>query len=95
MARLQLSPDFDRVVQEAAKNGLVDEAESIADEIVRTAPVDTGTYRDSIQVFSYRYGVGVETTDEAGHIIEWGSVNMEPLAPMRNVASQRHGWSPA
>lgn len=95
MARLQFSPDFDRIVQEAAKSGLLEQAESLADDIVRTAPVDSGHYRDSIQVFAYRHGVGVETTDEAGHIIEWGSVNMEPLAPMRNAAAQRKGWSPA
>jgi hypothetical protein len=94
-ARIEFPPQFDRIVQEASEAGLVEVARSIADEVVRTAPVDSGDYRASIEVFSYRWGVGVQTTDPAGHIIEWGSDDTDPLAPIRSVAAEYEGYRPA
>lgn len=43
----------------------------------------TGDYIESIDVTDSPDGVTVGTDDFAGHIIEWGSVNQPPQAPLR------------
>lgn len=59
----------------------------IANEVVPewqdNAPVDTGTYRDSIEVTqSASAGKGVvSATDPISNIIEWGSVDTPEFAP--------------
>ena len=47
---------------------------------------DTGGYARSLRVFDDQRGVGAETTDFAGHIIEWGSSRQSPQAPLRHAA---------
>jgi 20S proteasome alpha/beta subunit len=44
---------------------------------------DTGHYASTLVTGSDDDGAYVATTDVAGHIIEWGSANNPPLAPIR------------
>jgi hypothetical protein len=43
----------------------------------------TGLYKRSIVVFRDGDAVAVGSTDFAAHLIEWGSVNNAPYAPIR------------
>lgn len=54
-----------------------------ASKVEAVAPRDTGDYAESIETFSDGRTVGVTSTDFAAHIIEWGSVNNPPFAPLR------------
>ena len=64
--------------EKAATGRLKGAAETVHD--------DTGHYADSLRVFDDDRGIGGETTDIAGHIIEWGSENTDPQAPLRTGA---------
>lgn len=55
-------------------------AASVVPMVKAAAPNVTGAYSRSIRAVEDR----VETTDAFGHIIEWGSVNSPPYAPLRN-----------
>jgi hypothetical protein len=56
-------------VQEAALQA----ATAIAQRARETAPVDTGTYRDSIVVERFRGGARVVSDDPVGHLLEFGA----------------------
>jgi hypothetical protein len=86
IARLKTSPGF-RAAQRAAAEEIVRQARAVAP--------DGGThpgYRESLGVTDGRHlGVAqgeirAETTDFAGWIIEHGSINNPPYAPLRRGA---------
>jgi hypothetical protein len=56
-------------------------AEKVAENARQLAPRDTGQYASSIIV----QGSIVATTAFAGHMVEWGSVNNPPYAPLRRA----------
>lgn len=66
-------------------------AEAIADKVRAIAPEDTrptrsGTvYKDSIVVTEDNQ---VTSTDPKAHLLEWGTVHMAALAPLRRAAEQ-------
>lgn len=64
---------------EATAARAADAARQIASDFERT-----GHYRDSIDVDGNR----LLTTDPAGSLIEFGSVNNVPYAPLRKAAEQ-------
>jgi hypothetical protein len=47
------------------------------------APVHTGHYKDRFYQSKLARGYRVGNTDFAAHIVEWGSVNNPPYAPLR------------
>lgn len=55
-------------------------AAAVVQIVKAAAPNVTGAYRRSVRAVEDR----IETTDPFGHIIEWGSVNNPPYAPLRN-----------
>ena len=55
---------------------------------------DTGHYAESLRVFDDDRGIGAETTDVAGHIIEWGSEKTDPQAPLRTGAMDAGRFEP-
>lgn len=68
------SPRF-QAVRRAAARAIKQNAEAIA-------PHGSGTYADSIEADDSR----VWTTDPAGHIVEFGSINNPAYAPLRRGA---------
>ena len=62
-------------------------AEAVKRKVQAVAPRGgTGDYAGSVRVYDDGDDIGVETTDFAGHIIEFGSVNNPPYAPLRRGA---------
>lgn len=64
----------------------------IASEVEQRAPVDTGDFRDSIEVLPAEMTmrgpvVTVHSTDFAAHMVEFGSVNNPVYAPFRKAAN--------
>lgn len=64
--------------------------EQVAAEVRRIAPHHTGYYIKSIRVGEPVKGhdglvVPVESTDSFAHLVEFGSVNNEPYAPLRRA----------
>ena|GEM_PF-4593184 len=86
MSRFQPAPNLDTILADATKV----ERAGVAAGIIRDARddvhTDTGGYARSLRVFDDQRGVGAETTDFAGHIIEWGSSRQSPQAPLRHAA---------
>lgn len=90
------SPRFDREVQQATRPELLIVAEKIAQVAARTVNTDSAAYAsESLRVTVDSRGVVTETLDYAGHIIEWGSVNQAPQAPLRTGAASSGRFEPA
>lgn len=87
-------PDFDELAQKDVKDWLVKAAEFIVGRAVERAPVRTGGYRRSLRVAADDRGVVAESTDIAGHLIESGSVNNPPYAPLRSSAAEVGRYEP-
>lgn len=63
-------------------------AERIRDAAKRAAPGGgTGAYARSLEALRDGTVVRVLTTDPAGHLVEFGSVNNQPYAPIRTGVS--------
>lgn len=75
---LARDPQVRRVLDAAAKEALP------AARAVARSYRDTGAYEASLKVDGNR----LLTTDPAGHIIEFGSVDTAPQAPLRKAAEQ-------
>ena len=86
MSRFVPAPNLDDILADATKHDRAEVAVEIRDLTGENVDTDTGAYRDSLRVFDDDRGVGTETTDFAGHIIEWGSRFVDPQAPMRRAA---------
>ncbi len=84
----ELNPDFleEVAAEPGVLNAIGEATEAVASAAQDAAPVGTGDYVDSIE-HEVADGKGrVFTTDFAGHIVEWGSVNNPPYAPLRTGA---------
>jgi hypothetical protein len=86
--------NFDTLAAEASQPGLVETAGDIVKVARRTVNRDTGGYEKSLRTVVDERGVVAETTDYAGHVIEWGSVNHSPQAPIRTGASEAGKFDP-
>jgi hypothetical protein len=64
-------------------DALYDQALKLVNVIKAVAPIDSGSYKDSIRASKNLTSVTVGTNDFAGHIIEWGSVKTPAMAPIR------------
>jgi hypothetical protein len=78
---------LDELRREAAVRDVVEgkasEALDAAKGVARSIRL-TGAYERSLKVD----GARLLTTDPAGHLIEWGSKNNPPHAPLRKAAEQ-------
>lgn len=72
---LRAQPEFKQCMRAAA--------ESIVSAARAAAPDVTGAYRDSLQVVEDGDTIAAATTDRAGHLVEFGSVNNPAYAPLR------------
>lgn len=81
MARFRKNPTFDKVMaQEAIRSGVVRVVAGVVAQHVRNAaPQVTGKYAASIKTSEET----VYTDDPFGHLVEWGSANNPPYAPLR------------
>jgi hypothetical protein len=61
-------------------------AREAADNARSAAPVDSGDYRDSIQVQDEADGATLYTDDFAGHLVEWGSSKNRAYRVLSNAA---------
>ncbi len=95
MSRFQPAAAFDEVAAAAAQQGLVDIAGEVVKVARRSNNDDTGGYDKSLRVTVDDRGVVAETTDYAGHIIEWGKDGQPPQAPIRTGASSTGKFDPA
>ncbi len=79
------NPDFLRELAEEPgyRDALRQQAEGVRSQVRLIAPIESGDYRDSIVVTEDEQGVYVGSTDFAAHIVEWGSANNPPYAPLR------------
>jgi len=83
-AELARQPEFKAFMQGAAEESLA--------KARAAAPVGTGAYRDSLRVVSDEDGWRLESTDIAAHLIEWGSANNPPWAPLRRGVMAAGMW---
>ncbi len=95
MTRFDPATNFDQVAEQAAQPGFV----AVAGEVVKVARRsnndDTGDYDKSLRVTVDDRGVVAETTDYAGHIIEWGKAGQPAQAPIRTGATEAGRFDPA
>lgn len=94
MSRFVPAANFDAVVAGAAEAGLVRVAREVVTVASRTVNDDTGAYDRSLRVEVDDRGVVAETTDPAGHIIEWGGGRQSPQAPLRTGAAAAGKFEP-
>jgi hypothetical protein len=82
-------PNFEREIAEQAEyqSGLSELAGPVAETIKALAPIREGDFRDSIAVEIEGAEVRLGSSDFAAHLIEWGSVNNPPYAPIRRGVS--------
>jgi hypothetical protein len=93
--RFEPSRTFDELVGVAAEPGYVDVAGQVVRVARRSNNDDTGGYDKSLRVTVDERGVVAETTDFAGHIIEWGRAGQSPQAPIRTGAAAAGKFDPA
>ncbi len=94
MSRFVPSPIFDPVAQEAARAHRMRLAEEIVAGARRSNNDDTGHYDRSLHTFDDKRGIGAQTDDVGGHVIEYGSIHHEPQAPMRTAAANAGRFDP-
>lgn len=70
------------------QSGLARVGEEIRDTAKALAPVESGAYRDSIQVVTQDGRIYVVVTDFKGHLIEWGTVDTPAFGVMRRAVLQ-------
>ena len=95
MTRFDPAANFDQLVAEAAQPGYVDTAAEVVKVAKRSNNDDTGDYDKSLRVTVDERGVVAETTDYAGHIIEWGKAGQPAQAPIRTGATEAGRFDPA
>lgn len=88
MARFQPGPALQEVVASATVAQRAEAAERALAVARRTVDTDTGSYEnESLYVDVNGAEVTFGTDDFAGHVIEWGSINHTPQAPLRTGAA--------
>lgn len=88
VSRFVPAANLDVILEDATKNDRAEVAVDVVDGAKRNVHTDTGGYAKSLRVFDDDRGVGAETTDFAGHIIEYGSINNAAQSPIRKAASE-------
>lgn len=86
--RLTVNPNFEREIQAEVEyqTGVARVAQEVAKTAKAIAPEGpTKFYRHSIDVELVGDEWVVRTTDFAGHLVEWGSVNNPVYAPLRRA----------
>ena len=73
---------------EVEKQGLAialtkEKADEVKSQEEAIAPDVTGFYEEHFVMFRYGRGYRVGNRDPFAHLVEWGSVNNEPYAPLR------------
>lgn len=87
MGRFEPASNLDDVLADATKKPRAEAAQEIVERAAANVNTDSGFYAGaSLRVFDDDRGVGAETTDFAGHIIEWGSSTQPAQAPLRRAA---------
>ena len=71
-------------IQEALETALPSIAIRIQNELVVTAPVNTGRLKNSIKVFSTKKGLEISMVDY-GIFVEFGTVHQRPNPFIRNA----------
>lgn len=94
MNRFVPSFNLDNVLDDASTVGREQVAADIVTVARRSNNDDTGGYDKSLRVTVDDRGVVAETTDYAGHIIEWGKNGQAPQAPLRTGASDAGRFEP-
>ncbi len=95
MSRFIPAPNLHEILEDLSLPGRVDAANEVVKGARRNAPYRTGQYVDSLQAVRDGDQVRAETDDFAGHIIEWGSVNNPPYAPLRTAAAEVGRFEPS
>ena len=92
--KFTLNPQgVDELVREASLAAYLKQAaEQVAHTVEQRAPVETGDFRDSIEVLPVErthdgVSVTVHSTDFAAHMIEFGSIHNPVYAPFRKAAA--------
>lgn len=85
MTRFVPAPNYNEILEQASEPGRVKAARRIVDKAKQNVDTDTGGYEKSLRVVVDSRGVVAETTDFAGHIIEWGSSRQSPQSPLRRA----------
>lgn len=84
--RFKFARNVDRIL--GAQRDVHDIEHDAAEEALKVArdiaPVNTGAYRDSLDVDDNR----LITTDPMGHLVEFGSINNPAYATLRNAANE-------
>lgn len=78
------NPHFqEEFLQELDPDAMQPHAEAVLHETQALAPDETGDYKDSLEIVVEDGETYVVTRDFAGHMVEWGSINNPPYAPLR------------
>lgn len=85
MARFVPNPRFEQQVSKSRemKRALREATEPALREAQRLAPVDTGEYRDSLQIVEDANGVRLMSDDDKASYIEFGTSDTPAFAPLR------------
>lgn len=94
MNRFVPAPNLQDILEDVTKRDRAKVSVKMRDGAARNVNTDSGFYEESLRVFDDSRGVGAETTDFAGHIIEWGSVSRSPQAPIRRAAADLGRFEP-
>lgn len=86
MNRFEPAANIDDVVSEAVRPQLVAAARQITARAADNVNRRTGYYGRRLRVTVDDRGVVAEAMDPFGHLIEWGSINNAPQAPIRRAA---------
>lgn len=94
VSRFVPAANLDVILEDATKNDRAEVAVDVVDGAKRNVHTDTGGYAKSLRVFDDDRGVGVDAHDVAAHIIEFGSINNAPQAPIRRAAAEHGKFEP-
>lgn len=84
--RLKLAPNFAQILERQldVRSILHEKAEEAAEIARSTAPVDSGRYRDSIEVDDNQ----LVSTDWKAHFIEFGTIHNRAMRTLTNAAAR-------
>lgn len=94
MTKFLPAPNLNEILADATVAARGEVAAEVVKVAGRTVNRDTGGYERSLRVVVDDRGVVAETTDFAGHIIEWGSLRQSPQAPIRTGATEAGRFEP-
>lgn len=94
MSRFVPAANLDVVLEHATHDDRLKVAEHMAIDARHNVNPNTGHYAEEVQTFDDDRGVGVDAHDVAAHIIEFGSINNAPQAPIRRAAAEHGKFEP-